>query len=328
MGIRHLNKYLKEHASSAIKQIQLSDLSGKKIAIDISIYMYKFATDNCLIENMYLMLSIFRANNIVPVFIFDGKPPPEKYQLLKKRRTDKQYAEQEYTKLKNLLENNQMDILEKKEIMNNMDALKKNFVSLKKTDIENVKNLIRHYGATYYDAPEEADAVCALLSLENKVWACLSEDTDMFVYGCPRVLRYLSLWNQQATLYDVSTILSSLNMTQKELRQICILSGTDYNFNKEETNSLSYSMKTFAKFNEEKTENNDNIDYYEWLKKNDSQMTYDFDILNKIYTMFDLENEYNKLEVFKKIKIENGPMNKEEIKKILWMDGFIFPFQY
>ncbi len=44
--------------------------------------------------------------------------------------------------------------------------------------------------------------------------------------------------------------------------------------------------------------------------------------------MFDLENEYNKLEVFKKIKIENGPMNKEEIKKILWMDGFIFPFQY
>ena len=29
-------------------------------------------------ENMYLMLSIFRYYNVIPIFVFDGKPPPEK----------------------------------------------------------------------------------------------------------------------------------------------------------------------------------------------------------------------------------------------------------
>ena len=47
------------------------------------------------------MLSIFRHHNIIPVFIFDGKPPPEKYELLKKRQENKVAAKNEYNKLKN-----------------------------------------------------------------------------------------------------------------------------------------------------------------------------------------------------------------------------------
>ena len=54
-------------------------------------------------ENMYLMLSIFKYYNITPIFIFDGKPPNEKKSLLQKRREDKLEAEQEYTILKNKL---------------------------------------------------------------------------------------------------------------------------------------------------------------------------------------------------------------------------------
>jgi len=45
MGIRYLNKFLRENASSGIKVVSLSELSGKKIAVDISIYMHKFASD-------------------------------------------------------------------------------------------------------------------------------------------------------------------------------------------------------------------------------------------------------------------------------------------
>ena len=40
MGIKNLNRYLKDNCNEAIKQISLSDLNGKKIAIDISIYLY------------------------------------------------------------------------------------------------------------------------------------------------------------------------------------------------------------------------------------------------------------------------------------------------
>ena len=71
MGIKNLNKFLKENVNESIKFGHVSELSGKRIAIDISIYMYKFASENTLIENIYLMLSIFRHYNVIPIFVFD-----------------------------------------------------------------------------------------------------------------------------------------------------------------------------------------------------------------------------------------------------------------
>ena len=56
MGIRNLNRFLKENASSAIRLCGLSELSGKRIAVDVSIYMYQFASEGTLIENIYLMI--------------------------------------------------------------------------------------------------------------------------------------------------------------------------------------------------------------------------------------------------------------------------------
>jgi flap endonuclease-1 len=324
MGIRYLNKFLKENASPSIKYCNLSELSGKKIAVDISIYMYKFACDGALIENVYLMLAVFRHYNIIPVFIFDGKPPPEKRELLHKRKEDKQAAELEYNNLKKMLEENkEIDDNDKQEIVNNMDLLKKNFISIKKADIENVKNLIRYYGATYYDAPGEADAVCALLTIHNKVWACLSEDMDMFVYGCPRVIRYLSLLHHTAVLYDINGILTNLGITQKELRQICVLSGTDYNIEcNDNKHTLTSSLKYFKKYHKSKS----GLDFYDWLIENYANIIKDYDILKKIYNMFDLScNQHDKIDLFKKVKIINGPIMKEEVKAILKLDGFIFP---
>jgi flap endonuclease-1 len=168
----------------------MSELSGKKIVVDISIYLYKYEAENALLENMYVMLSIFSYYNVIPIFIFDGKPPPEKKALLQKRREDKESAQQEYAKLKIQLESKQDDD-DKQDIVAAMDQLKKQIVHINKEKIESVKALIRAYGATYYDAPGEADELCALLVIKKKVWACLSEDMDLFVYGCTRVLRYL-----------------------------------------------------------------------------------------------------------------------------------------
>ena len=73
-----LNKFLQSKCRKYITPINLSELSGKKIVVDISIYLYKFLSENALLENLYLMISIFRENKIIPIFIFDGKPPVEK----------------------------------------------------------------------------------------------------------------------------------------------------------------------------------------------------------------------------------------------------------
>lgn len=318
MGIRYLNKFFKEHAPNAIKYINLGELSGKKVAIDISIYMYKYAAEGTLIENMYLMLAVFKHYNIVPIFIFDGKPPAEKRELLQKRREDKKSAEEQYNSLRALLENNiNMDEAEKQDIIANMDILKRTFIHISKTDIETVKQLIRAYGATYYDAPGEADELCALLSIKGKVWACLSEDMDMFVYGCPRVIRYLSLLKHTAVLYDMNGILEQLNITQGHLREICILSGTDYN-SEVGGQSLYDNMKYFRKYQDEKN----SIEFCDWLR---SQQNYTIDMnkLLRINDMFDLSYTPFNIKKFEKIKIVNCTLHKKELNAILRSDGFI-----
>jgi flap endonuclease-1 len=323
MGIQFLNRFLKENAPNSIKLTSISDLSGKKIAIDISIYMYKYASENNLIENMYLMLSIFRHYNITPIFVFDGKPPTEKKELLKKRREDKDSAQEEYNNLKTKLDNHDIDYNEKLDILNNMDILKKKFVHICKNDIENIKKLIRAYGATYYDAPGEADELCAMLTIKGKVWGCLSEDMDMFVYGCTRVIRYFSLLNHTIVLYEMKGILEELGITQKELREICVLSGTDYNINNK-SQTLYTTLKWFKKFLKEKKKYyENNLGFYDWLIKKYDNIK-DIVLLQKIYNMFDLSNNYH-IKNFEDIKIKNGPIQKEELMVILKTDGFIFP---
>jgi len=327
MGIKHLNRFLREEAQQCIKFISLAELSGKKIAVDISIYMYKYASEGTLLENMYLMLSTMIYYNIVPVFIFDGKPPPEKKELLQKRKEDKQEAEKEYNQLKKQLENKTIDDVEKQEVVNNMDILKKKFIHIGKTEIDSVKKLIRAYGATYYDAPGEADELCALLVIKNKVWACLSEDMDMFVYGCNRVLRYLSLLNKTVVLYDTKDILNSLGITQKELREICVISGTDYNYNenKSDDNSKKASSlyKTLAYFKKYHKANSE-IGFYNWLKENTDYIK-DYENLLNIYNLFELNQQHTHLTIFENIKIINGPIMKEDIRNIIKIEGFIFP---
>jgi len=210
-----------------------------------------------------------------------------------------------------------------------MDALKKKFVYISKKDVEDVKMLIKFYGATYYDAHGEADELCALLVIKNKVWACLSEDMDMFVYGCTRVLRYLSLLNKTVIFYNTKEILNNLGISQKELREICVISGTDYNcvnyndcvndINDNDSPSLYKTLKYFKKYHNEKL----SIDFYNWLLQNTDYIK-DYNKLIKIYDMFEVNintNYYN----FENIKIINGPILKEQIKQIIKKEGFIFP---
>jgi hypothetical protein len=321
MGIKDLNRFLKDHASGAIQLTNMSDLYGKTISVDISIYMYRFASDNLLIENMYLMLSIFKHYNMMPIFVFDGKPPPEKSDILQKRKQDKSVAEKEYVELKQVFENNvNMNENEKCKLWNEIECLKKKTTSITKSDVEIVKKLIVAYGYSYCDAVCEADEVCAFLNTTNKVWGCLSEDTDMFVYGCKRVLRYLSLTNHTVVVYEMNRILEILGITQEELRAICVLSGTDYNMsNADDTNVLSKTLKQFKAFRREKS----SLTFYEWLNKNGNLILSKYDLMLKINDMFDLSLATH-LDAFNNVQVLNNDVNKVDIKQILKTDGFLF----
>ena len=57
MGIQYLNSYIKKNTNNgSITKQNLSELYGKTIVVDTSIYLYRFLLEKRLIENMYMMI--------------------------------------------------------------------------------------------------------------------------------------------------------------------------------------------------------------------------------------------------------------------------------
>ena len=114
MGIQFLNSYIKKNTSEkSLEIINFNKLSRKIIAVDINIYLHKFLAEGELFENLYLMFSLMKYYKIMPIFVFDGKPPPEKYELINKRYQERLIAENEYKKLCKTkhLENSEQEII-------------------------------------------------------------------------------------------------------------------------------------------------------------------------------------------------------------------------
>jgi len=349
-----LNRFIQSKCKESISCIPLSSLSGKKIAVDISIYLYKYLSENALLENLYLMISIFREHNIIPIFIFDGKPPIEKNGTIELRRKTKNSAREEYYRLKQILDglesqvndgatnidevsientttveiddDTYIDITTNgEELRNAMKQLKKKFVILKHQHIQDAKSLLQAYGVTYYEAPGEADILCAKMVSKNIVYACLSEDTDMFVYGCSRVLRYLSLSTSKVIMYDFHNILTTLNMNMDEFKQMSILFGCDYS-HKPITNigastmTIFNSYKMFTKY---KDENKITEDFYNWVIRENESLADIIQNARKNICLFDIHHN-NSLEIYDQIKIMNGPINRSQLIDVMKKENFIF----
>lgn len=334
MGIKHLNRYLTNRCSAnAISKRSLSDFRNKVFVVDASIYLYRFAEGNMLIEGFYNMISIFKKYRITPVFVFDGKPPIEKKDLLDKRKVEKDKAEKIYNELKLQLNDisTTMDSAEnrdkKQELQNEMDSLKKRFVRIKLQDIQIVKRLMEAYGTLFIESFGEADQLCAYLVKQNLAWACVSDDMDMFLYGCPRVLRHVSLVNHTGILYDTQCILDELNITYESFRDITILSGTDYNIHQKI--HLFEIMKWYNVFLDEivQTSEDDGIHFYDWLAKN-TNIVVETNRLDKIRQMFNLDEFKRSNESYihqiESMTFRNREINKPALVDVLQTDGFIF----
>jgi len=318
MGIRLLNKYIKTNCKNGVSVIKMEDLRGKYIAIDTSIYLYRFLQEEVLLENFYLLLSLLKFYNITGIFVFDGKPPEEKYKLIDKRNSVKAEARKKYKELEmkiNKINDNDYEREEKNDIQNEMVELKKKFVKLERYHIDSIKKLITAFGECYIDAEGEADQLCAKLVIKKIAYACLSEDMDLFLYGCPRVLRYLSLLNESMVLYNLSEILKELEISLNDFRQICVLSGTDYN-----DNNIGLDLYKSVEFYKtyKNDEKNNNIDFYTWIDNNMKGIVNIIE-LYVINNMFLLDNVN-----LKQYKINRTLIDKDNIKEIMKQDGFIF----
>ena len=175
------------------------------------------------------------------------------------------------------------------------------------------------YGIIYYDAEGEADKLCAQLVINKHAWACLSDDMDLFVYGCTRVIRHISLLNHTVIFYNIQSILRELNISMRDFKEIMILSGTDYNMN--DCTSLTQTLKYYKDFKlslETSPVTEPNNNFYNWLILNTKYIK-NYDNLIYIYKMFDIY-DLDTSSLNKNTKEKNF----DKMKCLLGTYGFIF----
>jgi flap endonuclease-1 len=318
MGIPKLNRWLIDNCSpNSIKKIHLSEFQDKKIAVDISIYLYRFLMDGRFHENMYLFLSILKYYRIQPIFVFDGKAPAEKRAILQKRKKDKQEAYSEFTLLENQLSTLMNDQTKKREIQEKMAALKKRMIKITWQHIDDAIELLTAFGFEYYLAPHEADELCVHLAVTKKVYAILSDDMDLLISGATIVLRSMNMMTHDIILYDTTSILKDIDMTLNEFRETVVLSGTDYDIQRQGI----HIKKCFELFKEYKCCSIISQSFTEWLGQKGIIDPGEF---KHICSLFDTSANVNELDDFIKEKKVVTKMNLDAIKKIMRLHKFIF----
>lgn len=389
MGVRYLNGIIKTKCASAISHQPLRNYSGRTIVVDTSIYIHKYLGENALMESMYFMMAQFRYFSITPIFIFDGVPPTEKRDVIQSREHFRQLAVTKYQEAtqemhrhlnfncvqaesesstttnnntnsnsnsninsnSNSNSNNKITVLERK-----LRTLKKRFVRANACEISDLKRLMRSFNMRYIESEGESDLLCAHIVKCGLAYACMSDDMDMFLYGCPRVMRHVNLWHGTCVEYRLESILEGLGVTLEGFRMICVLSGTDYS---EKCHSSTVDTTADAKPNHNRGERNwrdriylsdiidcyhefinchvnDGNDFYTWMK---NTMNYadgvekciDIESLRRAHTIFSAdiaESQTFSLDSVMQIQKSNPPTDDElvpiRVKKFMARYNFIY----
>ena len=312
MGIHLLQTFIASLNDRSIKEQHLREFSNKKITVDISIYLYRFKEMGNLLENIYLMCSIFRYYNIHALFIFDGKYLKNKNETMRKRKESKKQAKKKFNAIKENL--HKYNGNKRVKIETQLDTLRKQFITVTKEDIKNVKDLLDAYGMVYVSAKHEADELCG--ALNNEVYACLTEDTDIMVYGCKRIFRYFSLMKHTVVVYDMSLIHKNLNMTLSDFQELCICAGNDYITSKK---NIFYYYDLFKQY--KKTAQPGFLDWLLQKRYISLQEYHQRQEIHEIYTF----KTHDPFEGVPYTLIKNKFVNKQKLLDILETVGFIFP---
>ncbi|CAD2088306.1 exonuclease I, putative [Plasmodium vinckei brucechwatti] len=187
MGISNLLQFLKP----IIKNTHISKYENGVVGVDIMCWIHRgliscafdIVTDNH--NENYLsfiekMLETIHQYNIKVIFVFDGEELPEKKKenLIRKARREKAKEEA-------------LEIIKKvKHPRSNELVIKKciQAISVSKEIIQSVINFCKKKNIYYIISPYEADAQLSYLCRMGFISCAISEDSDLLVYGCPRVL--------------------------------------------------------------------------------------------------------------------------------------------
>ncbi|CAG9838327.1 unnamed protein product [Diabrotica balteata] len=234
MGILNLTKLLADVAPQALKDYELKNYFGRKIAVDASMCLYQFLiavraegaqltsadgeTTSHLLGTFHRTIRLVE-NGVKPVYVFDGKPPDLKSGELNKRQEKRNEAQAALAKATEA-----GDAAE-------IDKFNRRLVKVTKQHSQEVKQLLTMMGIPYVDAPCEAEAQCAALVKAGKVYATATEDMDALTFGSKVLVRHMTFSEaRKMPIQEIhlDKVLTGLDLTQEQFIDLCILLGCDY----------------------------------------------------------------------------------------------------
>ena len=259
MGIKNLKIILNLKCQSAINTRKLDSYRGMILGIDLSIFLYKYLYNNDdHLEGLARLILRLLRNQITPIFVFDGKPPKEKDEILQNRREKRDFMNIK----KNLIENcmnfdksdfnifktnvveyinntnsdfslddaDIKDLYQKDNdlLLKDCEKLTKKIIYVTSYHIESSKKLFDLFGIRYIHAPCEAESLLAMLCKKNIIDGCISEDTDILPNGGHLFLRNFNADKNTIEEYCLHGILDNLKLTNDKFIDLCILCGCDY----------------------------------------------------------------------------------------------------
>jgi len=309
------------------KEIELVELSGKKIAIDafnichqfLSIIRDRF-TGELLKDSKGRVTShlsglLYRTSNLIeagikPVFVFDGPAPKFKKKTMEERNERKKEAKRKWE-----------DALEK-----GIPAITYAQATSKLTDemIVSSKKLLEIMGIPWVQARSEGEMQCAHMCKKGDVWASASQDYDSILVGSPRLIRNLSISGRRKVprkdeyveikpeIIEMDKVLQELGLTKEQLVIVGILTGTDY-----AEGVMGVGPKTALKLVTQHKTLEKILENVEWKDEVPAEEIYDFFLNPPVFDVYSLEWKQVDSEKLIKFMVEEHDFSRERVDKVI-----------
>ena len=233
MGIRGLSTWIRWATPESAALPNWESLRGKRVGVDILGLLYKAKAQRVPIV-IYLSQFMVRCRmyGIIPVPIFDGKPPDEKRPMLAQRAERRIHASTRHAKL--VADSSAIPIPEGRRVIIEEELQRLEFTAnyLTSEERDTAKQFFYACGVMSYNATGEADNILAYLARRGLVDAVISNDFDMLARGVPQLLvpeTYAlpgdtSGWRA----YNLEAITKAVQFTYDQFLEMCVLMGCDY----------------------------------------------------------------------------------------------------
>ncbi|KDP28697.1 hypothetical protein JCGZ_14468 [Jatropha curcas] len=215
-------------------------LRDKRVAVDLSYWIVQHETAiKSYVRKPHVRLTFFRTINLFskfgafPVFVVDGIPSP-----LKSRARIARFFRSSGIDVSSLPVAEEGVSVERNRVFSKC--------------VEECVELLELFGMPVLTANGEAEALCAQLNREGLVDACITADSDAFLFGAECVIKCIRPNTKEPfECYQMSDIEAGLGLKRKHLIAISLLVGNDHDLSGVQGIGVDTALRFVQTFSED-----------------------------------------------------------------------------